>query len=295
MTDVELPNILSGYHLANDPVSTAARRRLTVGSRDVLALSDGFFTLEGAHEFLGSPTHPTAGYEQLHKIHGEVRMPLGCFLVPGEVTTLIDLGMGPVDSGGAGVLVGGNLLRQLRSVGYAPADIDLIALSHLHPDHVGWLATASGEPVFPHATVVFGRADWTYFVEESHPGLALAENIRAGLLTLASQGRVNLLDDDRQIVSGITRLAAPGHTPGHSLYAIHDGGERALLFGDAMYCPQQLTSLDWAAASDVDPVLARRTREFYLRDLDAHGGIGLGCHFPALQAGRVLGGQWREL
>jgi glyoxylase-like metal-dependent hydrolase (beta-lactamase superfamily II) len=271
-------------------VSTAARQRIQVGSRTVLALSDGFFTMEGAHEFLGSPAQPEGGYEALKKIHGEVRMPVGCFLVPGDVTTLIDVGMGP--QGDPNVLLGGNLLHQLHATGYEPDDIDVIAISHLHPDHTGWLATAAGEPVFPHARVVLGAGDWAYFIDEEHPGLPLAANTRTVLLSLAAQGRVDLLDDDRQIVPGITRLAAPGHTPGHSLYVIHDGADRALLFGDAMYCPQQLSNLDWAAASDVDPVAAKATRERYLRDLDAHGGVGVGCHFPELRAGRVLGGTW---
>jgi glyoxylase-like metal-dependent hydrolase (beta-lactamase superfamily II) len=130
-------------------------------------------------------------------------------------------------------------------------------------------------------------------VEGERPEPALPPHIETVLKALAERDRVRLLDDDRQIAPGLTRLAAPGHTPGHSLYAVHDRGDRALLFGDAMYCPQQLTNSDWAAASDVDPRLARRTRERYLRDLETSGGLGLGCHFPELRAGRVLAGAWQ--
>jgi glyoxylase-like metal-dependent hydrolase (beta-lactamase superfamily II) len=290
------PNVgpLHGHRLLFDPVSAGASTELVIGDRTLLALSDGFLILESVQDFIGSPAEPTGAYDALKPIHGEVRLPLGCFVLPGEVNVLVDAGFGPVDAEGLGIMVGGNLLRQMAARGLAPDDIGILALSHLHLDHVGWLATAEGEPVFPNAQVHVGRADWDYFVEGDEANLPLAPHIRAALVTLAEDDRVTLLDDDRQIAPGVTRLAAPGHTPGHSLFAIHDRGERAVLFGDAMYCPQQLTNSDWAATSDVDPALARRTREAYLRDLEAHGGAGVGCHFPQLKAGRIISGAWRE-
>jgi len=285
---------LAGHRLLDDPVSGAAQTTLAVGDRTVIAVSDGFFLLEKVKEFLGSETHPTAGHDALEHAYGEARLPVGAFLVPGDEPVLIDAGAGPVDVGGMGALVGGNLLRQLARHGHRREDIKVLALSHLHVDHVGWVADPEGNPTFPSAQVYLGRADWVYFVEQLAGELPIAENVRTALVTLAERDQVTLLDDDRQIAPGITRLAAPGHTPGHSLYAIHDDGERALLFGDAMYCPQQLTDADWAAASDVDPKLARRTREAYLRDLEEHGGTGLGCHFPQLRAGRIVSGAWQD-
>jgi glyoxylase-like metal-dependent hydrolase (beta-lactamase superfamily II) len=286
------PGPLAGYQFLDDPVSAGAHVSLAVGERTVLALSDGFFSLDGARDFLGSSASPTAGYDALRKVHSEVRLPLGCFVVPGETTVLIDAGAGPIDYEERGVLVGGNLMRQMAKHGLQPADVDVVGLSHLHFDHTGWLATREGEPVFRNAHVYLGRGDWDYFVTGEEARMPLAPQLRTVLLTLAERDQLTLLDADRQIAPGVTRLAAPGHTPGHSLYAIHDHGERALVFGDAMYCPQQLTNSDWAAASDVDPKLARRTRETFLRDLEAHGGTGVGCHFPQLAAGRVVGGAW---
>jgi glyoxylase-like metal-dependent hydrolase (beta-lactamase superfamily II) len=283
---------LAGHRLERDPLSGGAAAELAVGDRTVIAVSDGFFSLEKAPTFLGTPAHPEAGREALHAEHGEARLPIGAFLVPGDPHVLIDAGVGPVDALGRGMLVGGNLLRALAAHGVQPADIGVIGLSHLHLDHVGWLADAEGAPVFPNAQVCVGRADWAFFVERDDAPVSLPPHIEAALVATAEAGRLTLLDDDRQIAPGVTRIAAPGHTPGHSLYAIHDRGERALVLGDAMYCPQQLTAADWAAASDVDPKLARRTREAFLRDLDEQGGLGIGCHFPGLRAGRVLGGAW---
>lgn len=290
MSALQLPESLRSQPLRDCPVTAAAAQRIPVGERTLIALSDGFLNLDNEQglAFVGSPEHPHAMHDALRRSYGQPRLPLGAFLLPGETMTLVDLGLGPVDFGGMGLMVGGNLLRQLDREGVRPEDVDVIALTHLHLDHVGWLADADANLTFPNATVHVGVEDWAYFVEGDEAELPLMPHIRQALLALAEADRLVLLDADAQIAPGVTRLAAPGHTPGHSIYAIHDGADRALVFGDAMYCPQQFTATDWAAASDVDPVLARQTRERFLRDLDANGGVGVGCHFPELKASRVL-------
>jgi glyoxylase-like metal-dependent hydrolase (beta-lactamase superfamily II) len=116
----------------------------------------------------------------------------------------------------------------------------------------------------------------------------VAGHTAAALRHLESRGQVTVMDADTDIAPGVKRLSAPGHTPGHSIYVIHDHGERVMVLGDAMYCPQQLGELEWGAVSDVDPALARKTRERYERDLELHGGGAVGCHFPELKVARAL-------
>jgi hypothetical protein len=76
---------------------------------------------------------------------------------------------------------------------------------------------------------------------------------------------------------------------------VHEGRERALLLGDSIYCPQQLTEADWGATSEVDPLLARRTREWLWREIESSCAAAVGQHFPGLQAGRVLGREWQAV
>jgi glyoxylase-like metal-dependent hydrolase (beta-lactamase superfamily II) len=268
-----------------------AEGELQVGRYRLLAISDGYF--EVGPDYLGTPEHPTAGHDVLQDEDGEVAVPLGCFLVPGEEPVLIDLGLGPHERDGWEVsLSGGRLLSRLQAAGYGPEEIPTIALSHLHVDHVGWICDSEGEPTFPNATVHVAAADWDYFVDGPAPNIPLDPPVRHALETLAASGRIELLDGDRQIVPGLTRLAAPGHTPGHSLFVLHDGDERALLLGDSMSCPAQLTATDWGLASDVDARLAQATRERFIAEMESGGGVAVGCHFPELRAGRVLGGEW---
>lgn len=254
------------------------RSSFTVGDQTVLAVNDGQFTM--ARDFL---TNPAPHDELVGGPDGTVRLPIGCFVLPGEKTILIDAGFGPSERG---ALKGGRLLTELRAQGFEPADIDVLAISHLHPDHTGWIATQDAQAVFPNAHTFVSQADWEFFVQRQEK--PLAAHTRAGLLDLADAGRVTLVDGETEIHRGLTTLPAPGHTPGHTVYVVHDKGERALLLGDAVYCPQQLTDLDWGAVVDVDPALARRTREALYRDMDRHEVLAVGCHFPGLVAGRAL-------
>ena len=256
------------------------RRELRVGDRRVLAVDDGEFVMEEG--FLNAP----GAQQQFAGSDGVARLPIGCFVVPGDNTTLIDAGLGPKTLGG--VLRGGALLDELAVHGFAPEDIACVALSHLHPDHAGWLANADGEPVFRNAAVFVGRGDWIAFVEEKTS--YLSPKTQRVLVGLADAGRLTLMDDEQAVAPGITALPAPGHTPGHTIFVVHDHGERLLILGDAMYCPQQLTDIDLAAMHDIDKELARRTRSLIQRDLDTHGSLAIGCHFPGLNAARVLGG-----
>jgi glyoxylase-like metal-dependent hydrolase (beta-lactamase superfamily II) len=280
---------LPGHRLADDPASTAAETVVEVGRIRLLAVSDGFLVM--SRDMLGTPEARTAAHDALSVTYGdEVRLPLGCFvLLGGDQVILVDTGFGPVDFAGKGTMVGGNLLPQLARHGIRPEDVDVVAVSHLHADHSGTLGDVrTGRPVFPNARTVLGAGDWEHFIT-GHVD-EVAEHTAAALAELDRRGQLELVDGEVDVAAGLRRLPAPGHTPGHSIFAVHDRGERVLLFGDAMYCPQQLSQLDWTITFDVDPALARRTRERYQRDLEAHGGGALGCHFPELKLARLLTG-----
>jgi glyoxylase-like metal-dependent hydrolase (beta-lactamase superfamily II) len=262
---------------------TAGRWRETyrAGDRTVLGVSDGTFTM--SEGFMN-----VAGYHE--RLEGGPVLPIASFVVPGEQTVLLDAGYGPRQSRS---LKGGALLDELEAIGVRPDDVDVIAVSHLHFDHDGWLATTDAEPVFANATIHVGRADYEHFVLESDGSnrFAMAGHLKAALIERLDAGRLVLVDDTTEVVPGVVALPAPGHTPGHMVFAIGDGDERLLVLGDAMYCPAQLTDMDLTAAHDVDPLIARRTREAIAREVERHATSAVGCHFPGLHAARLLGGE----
>jgi glyoxylase-like metal-dependent hydrolase (beta-lactamase superfamily II) len=213
---------------------------------------------------------------------GKVVVPVGAFLVRvGEKLLLLDAGVGDEHDD---MFDGGELLNSLAAVGVQPSDIDVIVISHLHSDHMGWLER-DGAATFERATIRIGAADWEYFVATATGGRKRAERLQA------IADHVELIDHDAtQILPGVTSMATPGHTPGHTSTVISSGDERLIVLGDALHCPAQLTEVEWQFIYDVDPVLAVESRRSLLRQAEQTGTTLLPCHFPAMQAARLLTG-----
>jgi glyoxylase-like metal-dependent hydrolase (beta-lactamase superfamily II) len=216
-----------------------------------------------------------------------LEVPIGCFLVrSGDRTVLIDAGLGPIKSDEFG---GGDLPKRLDAAGVKPEDIDLILLTHLHLDHIGW-TVQNGTVYFPNATVRFGEQDLGQFVHTEKPHAFTAPVIQV----LLDAGKVDPITEDGEIAPGISTLHAPGHTLGHRCVVLSSGDDRALLLGDAMTCPVQLEETDWGAMSDIDPELAKRTREVLSKELEGSGDLTLGSHFPGLEFGRIMRGEGKR-
>jgi glyoxylase-like metal-dependent hydrolase (beta-lactamase superfamily II) len=220
---------------------------------------------------------------------GRVHIPIGCYLVrTGDRTLLLDAGLGPNAFDWAD---GGRLPDALARAGASAADIDTVVCTHLHLDHAGWLVRDE-EPYFPRATVWYGAGDWTYFVDEADE---LHRSIADAMLLLRDRDRVRPIDADMTpIAPGVTARLTPGHTPGSCSLVVSSGDERVVLLGDAIECPLQIEEPEFHIISDVDPDLARRTRELLWQELEGTDTLVGAAHFPELQFGRVLAGEGRR-
>lgn len=261
---------------------------MKVGGIQIVPLSDGDFLARA--EFFG-PDADFAPHRELLDAAGALRLPVGAFaLCDAEGVTLVDAGIGPVRND---LFTGGRLLDDMRAHGIRRDEVRHLICTHLHPDHVGWLVRRDDlSPVFPNAQVLVNAADWSFFVEQSDQDIQ--DHVVEGLRRLAAADKVTLLTGNATARPGISVVAAPGHTPGHSMVVISSGQQRVLLFGDAITCPLQLKETDWGAISDVDPALAARTREALWQELERPSTVGAGAHFPGLQFGRVLQAQGRR-
>ena len=67
-----------------------------------------------------------------------------------------------------------------------------------------------------------------------------------------------------------------------------------MLLGDVVHCPMELTDSEWQFVGDVDPDLARRTREALARELEGSDVPAAAAHFPGMRFGRLLAGEGRR-
>jgi glyoxylase-like metal-dependent hydrolase (beta-lactamase superfamily II) len=257
---------------------------MLVGDIEIVPLIDGRIRQRPKEAYPATTDDDWIPHKRWLTHDGMLELAIGCFLIrTGERSILVDAGLGTVSFEG---FDGGRLLDELASAGAGTGDVSDVVLTHLHFDHVGWV-TQKGAIVFPNATYRCHELDWGHFVDaaDAQPGAVRK------LSPLSAQ--LETFDGQTTIAPGVDTLPTPGHTPGHSAIVISSGTERAVLLGDAAHCPVELEESEWDGLGDVDPVLAKRTRNVMMRELEGSGTLIGAAHFPGLQFGRLLRGEGR--
>ncbi|WP_245562770.1 MBL fold metallo-hydrolase [Nocardia araoensis] len=212
----------------------------------------------------------------------------GLLVERGDRAVLIDAGFGPqslpAEPGTPnGAIHGGLLLESLAELGRRPEDIEAVAFTHLHSDHLGWAwhAVPGGDQLaFAHAEYLVAEPEWARrdLLEASDP---------TGEMIAALEPRVRTVTDGQEILPGVRVRIAAGHTPGHAEYIVTSGGERLIAFGDALHTPFQVDHPDWSCVYDHDPVRAADHRRRLVAELEEPDTIGFGVHFADVVFGRV--------
>jgi glyoxylase-like metal-dependent hydrolase (beta-lactamase superfamily II) len=92
----------------------------------------------------------------------------------------------------------------------------------------------------------------------------------------------------KELVSGITALAAPGHTPGHTAFIVASGNGKLLVQGDTTAAPHVfLRNPGWHLVFDMDPAQAEATRRRIHDMTSAERMPVVGYHFPFPAVGNV--------
>ena len=194
-------------------------------------------------------------------------------------------------------------LHDLEAAGYAPDTIDTVLCTHLHVDHVGWntrlVGGADGQrkwvPTFANARYLVGEQEWRYWDGEDGSSAVLADSVRP----VIDAGLVDFVSTEHRVCDEVSLQPTPGHTPGHVSVRIASGGEHALITGDCIHHPCQMTRTDWCSSADYDQAEARTTREALLERLADTNTLVIGTHFATPTAGHVrrrdAGGFWLDV
>jgi len=129
------------------------------------------------------------------------------------------------------------LLENLAALGFAPADIDIVVLSHLHFDHAGgllepWTEGAAPRLAFPDASVVVSDAAWQRALQ---PHVRDRASYIPGLPELLLEAdHLEIVEGDRSELLGDPYRfhRSEGHTPGLLLAEIEADGGPVVFAGD---------------------------------------------------------------
>lgn len=278
---------------ATAKIGNAGHYRFQVGDIAATVLSDG--TIGGAPAVYAGDA-PEA---ELAEVLRRAFLPTD-FMTLNLNTLLLEIGGRRILlEAGAGRTMGpngGRLFENLRSIGLSADDIDVVVISHTHPDHVGNLRNAEGGRAFPRATVMAPRADWAFFVE-GEPNLSympvpedfrqrFAANIKQSVQPVA-QG-IELYEAGAEIVPGLATIAASGHTPGMATFVVHSGENQLLLTADLAYHPVVNIDRPWRPGPDRDQDAAAAARKRIFDQAAADRMLVLGFHYPFPGLGRIL-------
>jgi glyoxylase-like metal-dependent hydrolase (beta-lactamase superfamily II) len=220
--------------------------------------------------------------------NGRLVTSLGGFLIEtGERKVLVDLGFGDhsVRFGDLGAMAGGRLLDSLEQTGVSREDVDTVVFTHLHIDHTGW-TTRRGTLTFPNARHLASEVEWAHW-QQDETGAGPNAEITVGPLS----DRIEHAAGGEAVAPGVNLLSTPGHTPGHCSVVVSSGPARAVILGDVAHCPAQIPETEWGVLFDVDPEVARRTREQLLAELESPETSVASGHFSGAVFGRVLPGE----
>ena len=207
----------------------------------------------------------------------------------GQRIVVFDLGMGTSKAFGSTT---GQLIANLRLAGIDPATVDALVMSHAHIDHIGAIMDDNGNRNFPNAQLYIAQSDFEYWTDDARiPANAPA---RPALLAqavknlLPNRDRMTFFRGGQEFLPGITAMAAPGHTVGHTIFMIQSGNQQLCYVGDLSHHQVLLMARPRAQfIFDTDPTQAAETRVRLMTMLAANRTPILAYHFPWPGIGNV--------
>jgi glyoxylase-like metal-dependent hydrolase (beta-lactamase superfamily II) len=265
--------------------------RYTLGNIQLTALYDGTWYLPMDDKFMRNATP------------AEVNAALAAAFLPPSVlpitftALLVNTGskLILIDTGTAGQITdtAGTMLDNLAVAGVSPKEIDTVIISHFHPDHIDGIKTKDGDKVFPNAELLVPEPEWAFWMDDGNESRATGSvlgyfrNARRIFRDIAKE--VHQFKPGKEVAPGIVSIAAYGHTPGHTAFAIHSGSQSLLVMSDTVRNPYLFARHpDWQPIFDMDGPQAVTARRRMLDQAAADRMFVEAYHFPFPACGHIV-------
>lgn len=212
--------------------------RFRLGKFECTVIWDGYIH----HSYEG--IFPNASPEEMARLKEEYRLPtdhIPMDLNPvvvnaGDRLYLIDTGMGRTSTMFGETM--GRLMDNMRASGIRPQDIDVVLMTHLHPDHSYGLINPDGTAAFPNALLYCTEADWKEWTDAE----SLKRNdfrapwTRGTLEAVAPyEGKIRFFEAGDRLFPEVTTFSVAGHAAGMVSYIFESEGQKAVFTGDVAH------------------------------------------------------------
>lgn len=241
------------------------------------SLYEGSFSVDSSKKFI--PFDP-------HK-HNKKDRPASLFIHVHPFLIDTPVGLVLLDTGlGFSNADGGLLLHDhIREIGYEPADVRFVLLSHLHKDHAGGMAMEKEgrlQLAFPDAEYIVQRGEW----EDAYSGES--DSYRTEVFdVLQRSGNLVLVEGDGELNSVIRYELSGGHAEHHQVFHIVGNDTHYFFGGDEAPEPEQFFR-SFAAKYDYDGRKAMELRQQYWEQGRQESWVFLFYHSTNIAIGRAM-------
>jgi glyoxylase-like metal-dependent hydrolase (beta-lactamase superfamily II) len=188
----------------------------------------------------------------------------------------------------------GQFHNNLQAAGIDRNAVDTVIISHFHGDHINGLVGPENKPAFPNAEVMVPAVEWAFWSDETKATSTLPEIARGQVANVKRVfgvlgNKVTQYEAGKELVPGITSVASPGHTPGHTSHIVASGNSKVLVQADitAGMASIFMRNPDWQLAFDTDKAQAVETRKKLYEMAIAEKMPVQGFHFPFPSLGYI--------